>query len=115
MPQGLQCFNADGKIIVDLTDSQLTAFASITVGDAIAPQSVSDYFGSENIGRELTLNGIAPDTTVAFVTGIQAGTERNVVGMQRCLISIVSPNTYVLSCFETRPAATALIIFYKFR
>ncbi|GAA5559882.1 hypothetical protein PGK08_014435 [Acinetobacter baumannii] len=115
MPQGLQCFDENGKIIVDLTDSQLTEFASLTIGEAIAPLDVYGYFGSAGIGGELTLQGINPETTVGFVTGIQAGTEKNVVGMQRCIVSITAPNKYVLSCFEQKPSETSKLIFYKFR
>lgn len=115
MPQGLQCFDENGKIIVDLTDSQLMAFKSITIGDAVAPKSVQDYFGADRIGLPLTMAGIHPDTTVAFVTGRQAGTQKNVVGMQRTYVSITGPDTYILSCFEQNPLATDTLIFYKFR
>ncbi|WP_151827486.1 hypothetical protein [Acinetobacter oleivorans] len=115
MPQGLQCFDENGKIIVDLTDKQLTEFKTITIGDAVAPKSVQDYFGADRIGLPLNMSGIHPETTVAFVTGRQVGTQKNVVGMQRCFVSILAADTYVLSCFEQAPLATDTLLFYKFR
>lgn len=116
MPQGLQCWDASGALIVDLTDKQLTLFARITVQDAIgAGVTVSSYFGSSGIGSILTLNGIDPSNTVAFLGSSEVGTATNSVNMIDATVLITAANKYVMARMERSPAATDPILFYKFR
>lgn len=116
MPQGLQCFNESGANVVDLTDSQLYLFASITLAQATSPKTPGDYLGGGyNTPAPLTLSGISPETTVAYAAIRQAGTERTTVRMQLITVTIIGVDRYVISSFESVPPDDTLIHFYKFR
>lgn len=116
MPQGLQCWDASGALVVDLTDKQLTLFARILVQDAIgAGVTQSTYFGSSGIGWIITLNGIHPDDTVAFLGSSEVGTAVSSPAMLDATVLVTGPNQFVMARMERSPALTDPILFYKFR
>lgn len=116
MPEGLQCFNAQGAIVVDLTDKHLTLFKQLTIKEAIGNITVSQYFGSTDVGAELTMMGISNQDTVAYVTPNQIGTAINtVLAMIDVAVVITGPNKYRMAIMEHRPSDSTMINFYKFR
>lgn len=116
MPAGLQCFNADGRITVDLTDKHLELYRVLTVAEAVAPLTVAEYFaGGTVVPPTLTLLGIDPSSTLGFASTVQPGTQTNIVRMQRITVTITKANSYILNKFEVSPPATDKIYFYKFR
>lgn len=116
MPSGLQCFNADGKITVDLTDKHLELYRVLTVAEAVAPLTVAQYFAGGTVTPPtLTLLGIDPSSTLGFASIVQPGTETTTVRMQKITVTITEANSYILNKFEVSPSATDKIYFYKFR
>ena len=116
MPAGLQCFNADGKITVDLTDKHLELYRVLTVAEAVAPLTIAQYFaGGTAVPPTLTLLGIDPSNTLGFASIVQPGTQTTTVGMQKITVTITKANSYILNKFEDNPSGTDKIYFYRFR
>lgn len=106
MPQGLQCFNSDGLNTVDLTDRHLTYFGRVKVSPPIVASD--EYTG--------TFEGIHPDTTLAYVEGIQVGSETDRLRRQVGLAAnVTGPNTYKISAVVAIYLnAPHKVVFYKF-
>lgn len=84
MPAGLQCFDASGKICVDIVDRQLTWFKDFTFGFTY----IDDYL-------DVSVPDIDPSNTIAILQGSsQIGT--NIGGHTarhyHPLTTVVAPN-----------------------
>lgn len=107
MPQGLQVWDESGKLIVDLTDRQLTYFGSVTHTAVPVGQEGGKSFTG-------TFAGISKETTVGYLDEPQIATSTNRVGRQlgRTVV-ITGDNTYRISSYVVY-GFPITIYFYKF-
>lgn len=107
MPAGIQCFDETGKLIVDLSDRQLTL-----VGDT----TISSMSGNGNT-LEQTYVGIHPSNTVGYIINSQLATESNALARRvGVAIAVIAQDTYrVVSIDGLSPSLPLHIRFYKFK
>lgn len=92
MPQGLQCFDETGKMIVDVADRQMQLVHSFNIA-----------LGSGTQAADYTYEGITDRTHVAIVRekalGVMSNSMPSHVLQAGCVASIYKPNTVRVSQF----------------
>lgn len=107
MAAGLQCYDATGKIVVDLTDRQLTFAGELTLSSV--PGGTYHYEG--------TYAGISPLDTVGYTIDAQIGTSSDPLTRRKGLaVDVVAENTYrVIGINYISVLVPIKIRFFKFK
>lgn len=106
MPAGLQCFDDTGKIVVDITDRQLTFAGELTLTSTPSGQH---YEG--------TYAGISPSNTVGYIVDEQIGTNTDPLARRKGVaVDVVAEDTYrVIGIYTISVLVPLKIRFFKFR
>ena len=107
MAAGLQCYDATGKIVVDLTDRQLTFAGELTLSSV--PGGIYHYEG--------TYAGINPLDTVGYTIDAQIGTSSDPLTRRKGIaVDVVAENTYrVIGINYLSVLVPIKIRFFKFK
>ena len=113
MPQGLQCFDDTGNIVVDLTDRQLMFVKQVSLESA--DFNNGNKVPGTTVVWEFTTSGIDPINTVAYVANEQFGTADEAIRVRHggTAVAVVAQNTYRVASFGL-DSTPHIINFYRF-